>query len=52
MNEWSAWVGREERRTDRVDPACAARWLATFDLPAPQGETFRQQYSKRTRKTP
>ena len=31
--DWSAWVGREERRTDRLDPALAARWLATFDLP-------------------
>jgi 3-methylfumaryl-CoA hydratase len=46
MADWSAWVGREERRSDRLDPALAARWLATFDLPAqtdgilPQGIHF------------
>jgi 3-methylfumaryl-CoA hydratase len=44
--DWSAWVGRDERRTDRLDPALAARWLATFDLPPraegpmPQGIHF------------
>jgi 3-methylfumaryl-CoA hydratase len=44
--DWSAWVGREERRSDRLDAALAARWLATFDLPAqadgamPQGIHF------------
>lgn len=46
MSEWPAWIGREERRSDRLDPALAARWLATFDLPAqadgamPQGIHF------------
>ena len=35
MDDWSAWVGREEQRRDRLDPPHAARWLATFDLPAP-----------------
>lgn len=46
MEDWPAWVGREERRTDRLDPALAARWLATMDLPAqgrgalPQGIHF------------
>jgi len=46
LNDWSAWVGREERRSDRLDLALAARWLATFDLPAqaegamPQGIHF------------
>ena len=45
-NDWSAWVGREERRSDRLTPPLAARWLATFDLPAqvegalPQGIHF------------
>ena len=45
-SDWSAWVGREERRRDRLDAALAARWLATFDLPAqsegamPQGIHF------------
>ena len=37
MNDWSTWIGREERRSDRLDPTVAARWLATFDLP-PQTE--------------
>lgn len=37
MEDWSAWVGREERRRDRLDPGLAARWLATFDLP-PQSD--------------
>lgn len=35
MDDWSAWVGRTEARTDRVDEALCRRWLATFDLPAP-----------------
>ncbi len=44
--DWSDWVGREERRTDHVTPALAARWLATFDRSAqsegalPQGIHF------------
>ncbi len=32
---FEAWIGRESRATDRLDEALAARWLATFDLPAP-----------------
>jgi len=46
MADWGAWIGREERRSDRLSPALAARWLATFDLPAqsegamPQGIHF------------
>lgn len=40
--DWSAWVGREERRTDRLDEALAARWLATFDLPAQASGTMPQ----------
>jgi len=50
VTDWSAWAKREERReehrADRLDPAFAARWLATFDLPAlaegamPQGVHF------------
>ena len=35
MSDWSAWVGREERRADRVDPNLLARWLATLDRAAP-----------------
>lgn len=36
--QWDAFIGREQRRRDRVDPALAARFLATFDLvPSPVG---------------
>lgn len=43
MSDWQAWVGREERRRDRVDPGLLTRWLATLDRnatepgPVPQG---------------
>lgn len=43
MTEWDAWLGREERRDDRVDPALVTRWCATLDRTgaqdglAPQG---------------
>lgn len=33
---YEAWIGREVRASDRLDDALAARWLATFDLPAPE----------------
>ncbi|QDH33196.1 MaoC family dehydratase N-terminal domain-containing protein [Porphyrobacter sp. YT40] len=32
---FEAWIGREQRATDRLDEGLAARWLATFDLPRP-----------------
>ncbi|MFN3990388.1 MAG: MaoC family dehydratase N-terminal domain-containing protein [Erythrobacter sp.] len=32
---YEAWIGREQRATDRLDEGLAARWLATFDLPRP-----------------
>jgi 3-methylfumaryl-CoA hydratase len=32
---FEAWIGREQRSTDRLDEGLAARWLATFDLPRP-----------------
>lgn len=35
MTDFSAWVGREIRASDRLDEGLAARWLATFDLPRP-----------------
>ena len=35
MGDWADWVGRRERRTDRLDAALAARWLATFDRAEP-----------------
>ena len=42
MSEWDAWVGREARARDILDPALARRWLATFDLPQPDGGTMPQ----------
>ncbi|MBM0169455.1 FAS1-like dehydratase domain-containing protein [Altererythrobacter sp. C41] len=42
MTEWNAWIGREQRSTDRLDPSLAARWCATFDLPAPSDEAMPQ----------
>lgn len=35
MADWSAWIGREETRRDRVDAGHLARWLATFDRNLP-----------------
>lgn len=35
MNDATTWIGREERRDDRVDPALLARWCATLDRAAP-----------------
>ncbi len=35
MSQWDAWIGREQRQADRLDPALAARFLATFDLAWP-----------------
>jgi 3-methylfumaryl-CoA hydratase len=41
---WQAWIGREERRSDRIDPGHFARWLATFDREAPEGGTVPQAF--------
>lgn len=35
MGQWDAWIGREQRQADRLDPALAGRFLATFDLASP-----------------
>ena len=35
MSDFSVWIGRESRATDRLDEGLAARWLASFDLPRP-----------------
>lgn len=37
MSDWDAWTGREERRSDRIDPGLFVRWLATLDRTAPPG---------------
>src|SRR5690554_324234 len=31
MNEWQAWIGREEANRDRIDEGTVARWLAMLD---------------------
>jgi 3-methylfumaryl-CoA hydratase len=36
MSDFSAWIGRETRATDRLDAGLTARWLAAFDLPHPR----------------
>ena len=37
MSDFTAWIGREERRTDRIDAGLVTRWLATLDRAAPDG---------------
>ena len=44
MSDWTAWIGREERREDRIDPPAYRRWLATLDRDAPAGGTVPQGY--------
>ena len=44
MVDWQAWIGRSEERHDRVDPALAARWLATFDRAVPEGSMMPQGF--------
>ncbi len=42
MGAWEAWIGREERRSDRVDEGMFARWLATLDRTEPGDGTVPQ----------
>ncbi|WP_370034325.1 FAS1-like dehydratase domain-containing protein [Qipengyuania mesophila] len=42
MGDWSEWIGREQRAADRLDPANAARWCATFDRDAPSSAAMPQ----------
>ena len=44
MTDWSAWIGREQCREDRIDPAPYARWLATLDSEAPAEGNVSQGY--------
>ena len=44
MTDWSAWIGREETRTDRIEVGACSRWLATLDRAAPEGEAVPQGY--------
>ena len=39
MSDWSGWIGREERREDRIEPGAVRRWLATLDRDAPADGT-------------
>ena len=43
-SDWSVWIGREQRREDRIDPAAYARWLATLDSAAPADGEVSQGY--------
>lgn len=42
MSEWDTWLGREMRATDRLDPALASRWFASFDLAPTPAATMPQ----------
>ena len=44
MSEWAAWIGREERRSDRIEPRAYQRWLATLDREAPADGAVPQGY--------
>ena len=40
--DWSDWLGREQRSADRLDAALSARWCATFDRDGPGEEAMPQ----------
>ena len=42
MSDYTAWIGREEHRADRIEPGLAARWLATLDRTATADGTVPQ----------
>ena len=44
LSDWSAWIGREQCREDRIAPAAYARWLATLDSGAPANGDVAQGY--------
>ncbi|ARR55246.1 hypothetical protein HY78_18250 [Rhizorhabdus wittichii DC-6] len=44
MSEWTAWLGREEVREDRIDIAAVTRWCATLDRMAIHDGTVPQGY--------
>jgi 3-methylfumaryl-CoA hydratase len=44
MDNWDAWIGREEERHDRIDAGAFGRWLAMLDCAAPQDGTVPQGY--------
>ncbi len=44
MSGWQDWIGREERRSDRIDPGQFARWCATLDREPPSNGTAAQGF--------
>ena len=44
MSDWQDWIGRQEQRSDRIDPAAFGRWLAMLDRTAPDDGTVPQAY--------
>ncbi|MEQ1494857.1 MAG: MaoC family dehydratase N-terminal domain-containing protein [Novosphingobium sp.] len=44
MADLQAWIGREERREDRIDPGHFARWCAALDRVAPVDGTVPQGF--------
>ena len=44
MSQWQAWIGREDRREDRIDPGHFARWCAALDREAPADGTAPQGF--------
>jgi 3-methylfumaryl-CoA hydratase len=44
MADWQDWIGREEHRSDRIEPAAFGRWLAMLDREAPSDGEVPQGY--------
>lgn len=44
MADWDDWIGREESRSDRIDPGALGRWLATLDRDPPADGAVPQGY--------
>ncbi|WP_408588874.1 MaoC family dehydratase N-terminal domain-containing protein [Novosphingobium sp.] len=44
MSDWTDWIGRNETRTDRLDPGLLARWCATLDRTLPADGTAPQGF--------
>lgn len=44
MNDFSAWIGREEHRKDQVDAGHLTRWLAALDRSAPADGSVPQAF--------
>lgn len=44
MTDVTAWIGRQEQRSDHVSDAAFGRWLATLDRSAPADGTVPQGY--------